>query len=253
MKLQRYFIFLRYKGTGYHGWQTQPGEKTVQGVIEKSLSVILQEKISVTGAGRTDTGVHASYFVAHLDSSNLKLTANKNILFRLNRFLPKDITISEIKTVKKEAHARFDALSRTYEYHIAQEKEPFLNEYSWYRYGISDIEKMNMAALYLREYNDFTSFSKKHTDVKTFICRIDSAEWFMNNRQLVFKIKADRFLRNMVRAIVGTMIDIGTGIKEPEEIRNIIESKNRSMAGVSAPAEGLFLTDIEYPDNIFSY
>lgn len=252
MDKHRYFIFLSYKGTDYHGWQIQPGEKTIQGIVEKSLSVILQEEIAVTGAGRTDTGVHARKFTAHFDSEKPKLANDQNILFRLNSFLPKDISVSEIQTVKGEAHARFDALSRTYEYYITWEKEPFMYEYSWFRYGIPDIDRMNLAASYLLHYKDFTSFSKTHTDVKTFICRIDSAGWVLNNRQLVFRIKADRFLRNMVRAIVGTMIDIGTGKTEPEEIKKIIEAKNRGMAGISAPAEGLFLTDIEYPDNIFT-
>ena len=247
----RFFIFLSYDGTFYHGWQVQPGKITVQARTEEALSVILQEEIKTTGAGRTDTGVHAKSFVAHFDSQQNDLKGNNNIIFRLNTYLPEDISVVDILAVNNEAHARFDAKSRTYRYYISLKKDPFINKYTWYRYGHMDINAMNMAASYLLSYEDFTSFSKSHTQVKTNKCEIYEAGWTRNEDILIFTIRANRFLRNMVRAIVGSMVDIGTGKILPGDIERIIKAENRSEAGISAPAQGLFLEKIEYDTGIF--
>lgn len=247
----RYFLFLAYKGTSFHGWQIQPDSKTVQQTLDDSLSLILGEKIETTGAGRTDTGVHAAYFCAHFDSNSDDLDSRKNLLFRINKFLPKDISLKNIRKVQPEAHARFSAISRTYKYFITRIKDPFSNESAWYLYGDLDIEKMNAACAILLRFSDFTSFSKLHTDVKTNRCRIMEAKWEETNAQVVFTIQADRFLRNMVRAIVGTMVEIGKGKMSLVQFEEIIKAKDRGRAGKSAPAQGLFLTGIEYPDEIF--
>jgi tRNA pseudouridine38-40 synthase len=249
----RYFIFLSYKGTAYHGWQVQPNGVTVQKILDEALSVVLNEKISTTGAGRTDTGVHALMFCAHFDSLTDGLDTRKNLVYKLNRFLPKDISVSRIRKVKDDANARFSALSRTYKYYISGEKDPFSEGSSWYIHGRMDIEGMNKASAILLKYTDFTSFSKLHTDVKTNNCRIDEAFWEEKGNLLIFTIRADRFLRNMVRAIVGTMADIGMGKKSIGEFEEIIVAKDRCKAGRSAPAQGLFLTDIEYPEDIFKF
>ena len=245
--MYRYFISLSYKGTGYHGWQIQPGSITVQETVQHSLSVILQQKTEITGCGRTDTGVHARFFIAHFDSGKDIEKDFDNIIFRLNNHLPVDIEIKNICRVSDDAHARFDAIARTYEYHIARHKDPFMKDLVWYRKEFLSLSQMNRAAEILNDYIDFTSFSKLHTDVKTNNCNISHARWFSNNSGYVFIIRADRFLRNMVRAIVGTMVDIGTGKTSIESFRNIIESRDRSMAGISAPASGLYLSLVEYP------
>jgi tRNA pseudouridine38-40 synthase len=247
----RYFIFISYKGTSYHGWQIQPNSVTIQQILDETMSTILNEKIATTGAGRTDSGVHALVFCAHFESISPDLTKRKNLLFRLNRFLPKDISISGITRVLPEAHARFSAVSRTYRYNISTVKDPFMNESSWFVHGQIDIKKMNRACRILMKYSDFTSFSKLHTDVKTNICTIYSAVWEEIDGKLIFTIKADRFLRNMVRAIVGTMIETGTGRMSLKKFEEVILAKDRCRAGKSAPARGLFLVDIEYPDEIF--
>jgi len=195
--------------------------------------------------------VHALVFCAHFESISPDLTKRKNLLFRLNRFLPKDISISGITRVLPEAHARFSAVSRTYRYNISTVKDPFMNESSWFVHGKVDIKKMNRACRILMKYSDFTSFSKLHTDVKTNICTIYSAVWEEIDGKLIFTIKADRFLRNMVRAIVGTMIETGTGRMSLKKFEEVILAKDRCRAGKSAPARGLFLVDIEYPDEIF--
>lgn len=247
----RYFIFLSYDGTSYHGWQTQPGKTTVQSKLEDALSVILQDNIKTTGAGRTDTGVHARLFVAHFDSAEEDLAGNSNIIFRLNSYLPADISVSKIMAVDNNVSARYDAISRTYRYFISLRKDPFNQKYSWYRHGKMDIDAMNRASTYLLKYDDFTSFSKLHTQVKTNICKIYEAGWISDGKNLVFTIRANRFLRNMVRSIVGTMVEIGTDKMPPGEIKKIIMAKDRSAAGASAPAEGLFLENIEYDPGIF--
>jgi tRNA pseudouridine38-40 synthase len=235
----------------YHGWQLQPNSVTVQKIMDNALSVVLNEDISTTGAGRTDTGVHALFFCAHFDSLSPDLTARKNLVFRLNRFLPEDISVSSIRKVLPDANARYSAISRTYKYYLSLTKNPFFNSSSWFLHGDIDIDAMNQACRTLITYSDFTSFSKLHSDSKTNICKIHDARWEKENNSLVFKIKADRFLRNMVRAIVGTMVEIGFGKMNQKEFEEVILATDRCRAGTSAPAKGLFLTDIEYPAEIF--
>ncbi len=244
--MTRYFIELAYNGSNYHGWQIQPGAPTVQEELNKALSTLLRQKISVVGAGRTDTGVHASFFIAHFDSEN-PITDIKQLIYKLNRLTSKDIAISRIYQVAPEMHARFSAISRTYKYYIDKQKDPFTHDFAWKVHPLPDIRSMNEACKILFGYTDFTSFSKLHTDVKTNNCTIMQAEWEDTGKQLVFTIKANRFLRNMVRAIVGTMLDIGQGKLTQEGLRKIIESKNRCNAGTSVPGHALFLCDIEYP------
>jgi tRNA pseudouridine38-40 synthase len=247
----RYFIYISYKGTSYHGWQIQPNSLTVQKLLDEALSTILSENISTTGAGRTDTGVHALIFCAHFDSESPDLDIRKNLIHKLNRYLPKDISVTSVRKVKPDANARFSALSRTYKYFISKVKDPFSVDSSWHMHGDIKINEMNEASALLLKYSDFTSFSKLHSDVKTNICKIYLAKWETNGNQIIFTIKADRFLRNMVRAIVGTMIEIGFGKIDLRKFEYIIISKDRCEAGKSAPAQGLFLTEIEYPENIF--
>lgn len=244
----RYFIELAYKGTHFHGWQIQPDVISVQEVLENALSKKFQEKISTAGAGRTDTGVHASFFVAHFDT-NKEFDLRKTI-FGLNNLVGKDISIFDIFKVYQDSHARFDAISRTYEYRISRRKDPFLNEITSLFTKSLDIEMMNEACQVLFKYKDFTSFSKLHTDTKTNNCTISEAYWQERNEILIFTISADRFLRNMVRAIVGTLFEIGLGKISMEDFISIIESKDRMKAGVSAPPEGLFLTEVAYPKGI---
>jgi tRNA pseudouridine38-40 synthase len=247
----RYFIFISYNGTSYHGWQIQPDSVTVQQVLEDALSVVLNEKIATTGAGRTDAGVHAMVFCAHFESISEDLSLVKNLIFRLNSYLPKDISVYSIRRVLPDANARFSAISRTYKYYISKIKDPFFDSSSWYLHGNIDITAMNEACTLLFKYSDFTSFSRLHSDTKTNICKIYQAWWEEADTRLVFTITADRFLRNMVRALVGTMIDIGFGKMNIIDFVEIIESKDRSRAGKSAPAKGLFLTGIEYPEEIY--
>ncbi len=249
--LERYFIYLSFKGTLYHGWQIQPGSVTVQEVLDDALTTIFKEKISTTGAGRTDAGVHAEVFCAHFDCSFIDADANKAIINRMNGLLPKDISVARLVKVWPDAHARYSAISRTYKYYISRAKNPFIDDSSWYFHGGLNVEKMNQACNILIRHNDFTSFSRLHTNVKNNLCRIHYAAWDESGEELVFTIKADRFLRNMVRAIVGTMIEAGTGKIDIAEFERIIMSRDRGLAGQSAPAKGLFLTDIEYPDEIF--
>ena len=240
----RYFIELSYKGTNYHGWQIQPDTSSVQEEITKALATILQEKILLVGAGRTDAGVHASQMFAHVDTVK-KLT--DDYVHKLNAILPNDIVIKSIKEVSDETHARFDAVSRTYEYRILLGRDPFLLETTWQLHQKNlQIEKMNEAANLLFKYEDFESFSKVKTDVNTFNCTIMKAVWTLEDKHLIFHIKANRFLRNMVRAVVGTLLEVGLGKKTVEDFRKIIESKKRSEAGLSVPAKGLFLTEVCY-------
>jgi len=249
--LQRYFLQCSYKGTNYHGWQIQPNAISVQEVFEDALSKILREKIAVVGAGRTDTGVHASFFILHFDV-NSRINENLDLVYKLNSFLPSDIAVQKIWPVNKELHARFSAVSRTYKYYISTEKNPFNTEYSYKYVKPLDVEQMNKATRLLLNYEDFTSFSRLHTDVKTNNCKILQAEWMMEKKQLIFTIQADRFLRNMVRAIVGTLLEVGKGKLNIHQFREIIEKKDRDAAGASAPAQGLFLVDIEYPEESLS-
>lgn len=241
----RYFIKLAYKGTNYFGWQYQPDAISVQETLNKALNTLLKTNIDILGAGRTDSGVHAKEMFAHFDYET-EIDTQK-IVYKLNSFLPKDIAIFDLIKVHDDAHARFDATKRTYEYHIHTKKNAFESDDSWYYSLPLDVEKMNEACKILFEYTDFECFSKTHTDVNTFNCKIFEANWKQNEDKLVFTIAADRFLRNMVRAIVGTMINIGSGKVSLNDFRKIIESKNRSKAGFSVPAHGLYLTKIEYP------
>ena len=246
--MQRYFIYLAYNGSNYHGWQIQPNAVSVQQTIEKGLSTILRENISITGAGRTDTGVNASLMVAHFDMEN-PIQDCIQLAFKLDRVLPPDIAIFKIIAVKEDMHARFSAISRTYKYYVTTRKDPFAGKFKNKVFGEIDIDKMNDACQILFDYIDFTSFSKLHTDVKTNNCTIMYARWEKEeNGDLIFTIKADRFLRNMVRAIVGTLLLIGRGKLTKNDLIKIIEHKDRSKAGDSATAQALFLTDIEYPE-----
>lgn len=245
----RYFIKLAYNGKAYHGWQLQENALTVQQVLEEGMALIFGTRLALTGAGRTDTGVHATKFYAHFDLSvRLPDDELEKKVLKLNTYLPGDIFVFEIRPVHPHAHARFDAISRTYEYIITTRKDPFRQDAAWYFYGELDVTRMNEAAKLLNDYTDFTSFSKLHTQVKTNNCRIMEAKWEEDGSLLVFRIKADRFLRNMVRAIVGTLIDIGRGRIDIDEFKRIIEARNRSEAGLSVPAHGLYLINIEYPD-----
>lgn len=244
----RYFIKLAYKGTNYHGWQYQPNAITVQELINKALSTVLKERIEILGAGRTDAGVHASEFYAHFDI-NIDFD-KKIILYKANSILPDDIVLYNIFKVKPDLHARFDALKRSYEYRIFLGRNPFLNETTWQLNNRKfNVDLMNNAAKILFNYTNFKSFSRSNTDVKTYNCKIYQAEWRLNNLNLVFYISADRFLRNMVRAVVGTLLDVGLEKISISEFEKIIQKENRNLAGASAPARGLFLTKITYPKN----
>ncbi len=255
----RYFVQFSYQGTNYHGSQTQPNGVSVQETMEKAFSTILREPIALTFAGRTDAGVHATKMIAHFDyptTLNSKLSPQAQLsttlnskLYTLNSLLPDDIAVEKIWRVSDEMHARFSAIQRTYEYWITTEKNPFLiNRATRVKPGL-DFEAMNKAAQYLLGTHDFASFCKVHTDVKTTLCHVSKAEWKAESEsQAVFTISADRFLRNMVRAVVGTLFDVGRGKIAPEAIVDILEQKNRCKAGQSAPAEGLYLVDIVYPE-----
>lgn len=246
--MTRYFIELAYNGNGYNGWQIQPHAPSVQGELNQALTTLLRENIGVVGAGRTDTGVNASFYVAHFDTP-VEIQDTAHLVYKLNRFLGRNIAISRIYPVPPDIHARFSALSRTYKYFIDKRKDPFTYPFTFCPYPLPDIYRMNEACRILFEYTDFTSFSKLHTNTKTNNCRIMQAEWIEEGNRLIFTIKADRFLRNMVRAIVGTMLEIGQGKLDVEGLRRIIESKNRCNAGTSVPGNALFLCDIEYDKN----
>ena len=238
---------LEYFGKAYHGWQRQPSAITVQEVLENSLCTLLQEKIQIVGAGRTDAGVHARQIFAHFDSKNILTT---DFIFRINSLLPRDIAVKDLFRVKAEAHARFDAVSRSYEYWITTRKDVFAIDSAHLVHKDLDLAKMNEAAQILLEYENFKCFSRSRTDVHTYNCRIDRAEWVQESDKLVFHITADRFLRNMVRAVVGTLIEIGLSKLEVQELHRIIKSQDRSEAGASVPAHGLYLTRILYPESI---
>jgi tRNA pseudouridine38-40 synthase len=245
----RYFLKLAYNGRDYHGWQYQPNAVTVQETLEKALSTILQEKTPVVGCGRTDTGVHASQYFAHFDAQ--EITDFDIFLYKINAVLPADVAVYKILKVHPEAHARFDAISRSYQYHIIQHKDPFLNETAYRVKNELNVEAMNNAAAILKDYKDFKCFSRSKTDVKTYNCVIAAAFWERKENRLVFTITADRFLRNMVRAIVGTLLETGLEKIPVSHMHTIINSRNRQYAGTSVPARALFLTGIEYPQSIF--
>lgn len=239
----RYAIHLAYNGANYCGWQTQPDLPTVQQTLESALTTLLRTPTAIVGCGRTDTGVHASDFYAHFD---LQLPLVDNLAFKLNSYLPPDIAIYDIFPVADNFHARFSALSRTYQYHVANARLPFSQGLYSRIYFNPDVEAMNAAAKVLMEYDDFTSFAKLHTDNKTNICHLSEAHWDRVGEQLVFTITANRFLRNMVRSVTGTLLDVGRGKLDISGLRAIVEKKNRCAAGVSMPAQGLFLTNVAY-------
>ncbi|GHM99731.1 tRNA pseudouridine synthase A [Cytophagales bacterium WSM2-2] len=246
----RYFFEISYNGTRYHGWQNQANAIGVQQVVEDALSKLFRNKVEITGSGRTDTGVHCAQQFFHADFKSEINTSD--LMHRLNSFLPRDIAIHSIQKVKENAHARYDAHERAYEYRITTKKDPLLSGYSFYFFKPLDIERMNRAARLLLGKHDFTSFSKVNTDVNHFICDIKKAKWHKKKDLLVFEIAANRFLRGMVRAIVGTLLDVGSEKISLHDFQEIIKGKDRKKAGMNVPAEGLFLMKVKYPKRIFS-
>lgn len=249
----RYFIELSYDGAAYCGWQRQPDAPSVQQALERALSTLLRVPIEVVGAGRTDTGVNASYYIAHFDVAEAVKDCAQ-LVYKLNLVLPKDIAIRSIVAVKSEAHARFDAIEREYTYFISQRKNPFRRFSAWQYYVPLDVERMNQAAEVLLRYDDFTSFAKLNSNNTTNICRVVRADWHRlddDNDVLVFTIRANRFLRNMIRAIVGTLVDVGRGRYSVEDFERIVAARNLSLSSAGAPAEGLFLSDVQYADDIY--
>jgi tRNA pseudouridine38-40 synthase len=247
--MPRYFFEISYNGTHYAGWQSQPNATGVQEVVENALSKLLRNKVEIVGSGRTDAGVHCEQQFFHADiNSEFEV---KNFLIRLNAFLPKDIAVASILKVKHDAHARYSATERSYEYRISQKKNPFLEGLALYYFKSLDIQTMNKTAALLVGRQDFESFSKVKTDVNNFICELKRAEWKQTGDLLIFHITANRFLRGMVRAIVGTLLDVGTGKITVEDFKNILEGKNRKKAGMNVDAHGLFLTEVKYPSSVF--
>lgn len=251
----RYFLYLSYNGTRYSGWQTQPNAPTVQQTIEDALATVLRQPCPIVGAGRTDAGVHARQMIAHLDLDLSPIEAEQ-LMLRLNRLLPEDIALRSIRPVAPDAHARFSARARTYRYYVTFDKQPFGHDLLLRLHAPVDFDLMNRAAALLPQFIDFTSFSKLHTDVKTNNCRVREAYWQKHADSLggevyVFTITADRFLRNMVRAIVGTLLQVGRGKLSLEDFVRIIEAKDRCSAGSSAPGHALFLESVEYPEELF--
>lgn len=247
--MNRYFLFFQYKGSNYHGWQIQPNARSIQEEIQEALALLFKKEVELLGAGRTDTGVHARVMVAHFD---LEEELDKEVfVYRLNSILSKDIAVLGLRKVKEAFHARFDALSRTYQYVVSLQKDPFSEEQAHRLFKAPDFDAMNKACFFLLGEKDFSCFSKAHTQTFTNNCHVYSAKWFQKGDLWVFEIKANRFLRNMVRAIVGTLLEIGEGKRSVESIEELIAGKNRSEAGFSVPAKGLFLTQIEYPEEGF--
>ena len=246
----RYFITLSYDGTNYHGWQIQPNGISVQEILQKALSTLLREETPVVGAGRTDAGVHARKMIAHFDTG--QTVDCDRLADKLNRLLPCDVAVQQVRAVNPEAHARFSATSRTYHYYISTAKDPFCRHRAMRLFHAPDLERMNEAARRLFDYIDFTSFSKLHTDVATNNCRIMQAYWEqVGEWEWRFVIQADRFLRNMVRAVVGTLLEVGRGKMTVGEFCRVIERKNRCSAGTSVPAHALFLVDVTYPEAVW--
>ncbi|WP_143959634.1 tRNA pseudouridine(38-40) synthase TruA [Litoribacter populi] len=245
----RYFLELAYKGTAYHGWQVQQNAHSIQAELNLTLSTILRREVETMGSGRTDTGVHAKQQYVHFDHPH-KLEA-EDFLKRVNSLLPSDIAIYKLLPVKAEAHTRFDAIWRSYEYHVTLRKNPFTEEQAWHCFYKVDVDKMNQAAELLLSHSDFECFSKVKTNVNNFRCEIKTAHWEQKSERLIFHITANRFLRGMVRAIVGTLVQVGTGKLDLEGFQEVLSSQNRRKAGSSAPAHGLFLSQITYPEEIF--
>lgn len=250
--MPRYFLHLAYDGTAYHGWQSQNNAHSIQAELEKCLSLKLAMPVKITGCGRTDTGVHARSFYAHFDLPyNAEPLDKASLLKALNHFLPADIVLFDLLAVKPDANARFDAIKRTYRYYINTIKAPFSRQYAWYVFGEIDVALMQRCADFLLTVKDFTSFSKLHSSAKTNICNLMQAQWSTTDHGLVFTISADRFVRNMVRAIVGTIVEVGRGKRSFEDFVLLTQAHNRGEAGLSAPAYGLFLEAVEYPADIF--
>ena len=245
--MKRYFVYFSYDGTAYHGWQIQPNGNSVQAELQRCLSTLLREEICVTGAGRTDAGVHARQMVAHFDTE--LVIDGPQLAYKLNRILPQDIAVTDVREVSDELHARFSAVSRTYHYYIHTQKDPFLRNTSCELHYALDFERMNEAAAKLLTYSDFGAFCKSHADVKTTLCQVTCARWVQQSSySWYFEITANRFLRNMVRAVVGTLIDVGRGRLSIDDFCRIIEGKKRTDAGESMPAHALFLENVEYPN-----
>lgn len=244
----RYFIDLSYKGAPFHGWQKQPNARTVQAVVENNMEKVFRREIGIVGAGRTDTGVHAEQFIGHFDTQVEFDTGQ--IIYKLNAMLPPEIAVNAVYRVRDKAHARFDALSREYKYVITTRKDPFLKDFSYLIKRGIDIDSMNKGCEIIKKHRNFQCFSKVKTDVKTYNCIIEEAYWQEDNTQIIFHIKADRFLRNMVRAIVGTLLEIGLHQRKLEDLEKLIASKNRNQAGKSMAAKALFLCKIDYPQTI---
>ncbi len=243
--MKRFFISISYDGTAYHGWQVQPNGHSVQAELQRCLSTLLREEIAVTGAGRTDAGVHARCMVAHFDIE--QPIDEGQLTYKLNRILPRDISVLKVWEVPNDLHARFSAVSRTYHYYIHTQKDPFLRSYSCELHYSLDFAKMNEAAACLLQYEDFGAFCKSHADVKTTLCQVTQARWVQQSSySWYFEISANRFLRNMVRAVVGTLIDVGRGRLTVEDFCKVVEGKKRTDAGESMPAHALFLEDVSY-------
>lgn len=250
--MPRYFAHLAFDGTHYHGWQSQDNAHSIQAEVEKCLSFKLNSPVRLTGCGRTDTGVHARNYYAHFDLDHDLDVREKPALIRaVNHFLPPDIVLFDLKAVQAHSNARFDALSRTYRYYVSTVKQPFGRHYAWYVFGALDVELMQQCAYFLLSVDDFTSFSKLHSSAKTNICRVSKAQWDSTADGLMFTITANRFLRNMVRAIVGTMLEVGRGRRSFRQFVETVDARNRGMAGFSAPANGLFLEEIVYPESLW--
>lgn len=250
-EMQRYFLHFAFDGTRYSGWQRQPNGATVQETIENQLKILLKTPVSLTGCGRTDTGVHARSFYAHFDTAKLEPEQRGELLKALNHTLPPDIVVFDVLPVQADAHARYSALWRTYRYYVSTQKDPFHLPYRWFRFHWPDVEQMNQAAALLLQTEDFTSFAKLHSNNTHNRCQVTEAYWEARGPELVFTITANRFLRNMVRAIVGTLWDVGRGRFSVQDFQILIENKNRSQAGASVPASGLFLERVDYPPEIF--
>ncbi len=246
----RYFLDISYMGTAYHGWQLQQNANSVQAEVNKALSTYMRSDLNVVGSGRTDTGVHAKQQMVHFDTS--KTLDPSQAIFKLNALLPKDISVNELSLVKPDVHARFDAVKRSYEYHMHLKKSPFLENLSCYYPHQANMELMNHAAQLLLGRQNFQCFSKVKTNVNNYDCDIKTAQWVLQNEKLVFHVSADRFLRGMVRAIVGTLLAVGEGKMSIEHFQKVLASKDRREAGRAVPAHGLYLTEVLYPQEIYS-
>jgi tRNA pseudouridine38-40 synthase len=247
----RYFLDIAYNGARYHGWQLQNNAHTLQAEVEEGLSKLFRQSIRITGSGRTDTGVHALQQLVHFDVEQELEPALEEWLYKINAVLPPDIWAKSLRPVKPEVHARYSALSRRYEYHICRHKDPFRQKQVYYFHRPLDVEKMNRAAALMLQWEDFECFSKIHTNVKHFRCHVWEAHWVDRGDNLIFYVAANRFLRNMVRAIVGTLLQVGQGRMTVQEFQEVLESRDRSKAGRSAPADGLFLVEVKYPEDIY--